>query len=150
MRTLIAGLSAAAAVAAAAAVIGPVSAMAESSASPTKSTTHVLNLTTKMVAFAPIDVPPAGPSAGDGMAIVGHVFAGSKRDGLATAHCMATHVKNPALMICTIDYALRRGLIATTAYSSNGGATQTLVIVGGTGAYAGVRGYGTLKPTSAG
>jgi hypothetical protein len=56
------------------------------------------------------------------------------------------------LRICTVDYALNNGLIATTGYidGSAESATVTLVVDGGTGAYAKARGYGHLQPTSTG
>ena len=47
---------------------------------------------------------------------------------------------------------LRNGLIVTSGYihGPGKGAPVTLVIDGGTGAFAGERGYGTLQPTAAG
>jgi hypothetical protein len=56
------------------------------------------------------------------------------------------------LRVCTVDYALANGLIVTSGYINGPGkdAPVTLVIDGGTGAYAGARGYGTLQPTATG
>ena len=51
-----------------------------------------------------------------------------------------------------MDYALDNGLIVTSGYINGPGqdAPVTLVIAGGTGAYAGAHGYGTLQPTATG
>jgi hypothetical protein len=52
----------------------------------------------------------------------------------------------------TVDYALNNGLIVTDGYINGPGqgAPVTLVVVGGTGAYAGASGYGRLQPTATG
>jgi hypothetical protein len=51
-----------------------------------------------------------------------------------------------------VDYALHNGLIVTSGYINGPGqdAPVTLAVVGGTGAYVGARGYGTLQPTATG
>jgi hypothetical protein len=111
-----------------------------------------LSFTTKMLSFAATDVPPQGLSAGDGYVIASAVTQDGTSDGLATAQCTFTSTNGPVLRICTIDYALGSGLLVTSGYINGPGqgAPVALVITGGTGAFANVRGYGTLQPTSTG
>ena len=80
----------------------------------------------------------------------GVVGAAPVRD--VQAACTWTVVKGPHLRVCTIDYAMNNGLIATTGFinSPAPGAPVTLVVEGGTGAFKDVRGYGKLQPTPTG
>jgi hypothetical protein len=105
-----------------------------------------------MIANKAIDVPPAGLSPGDYYVLAGRVTRHSRSDGLSTAQCTYTVTSGPVLRVCTIDYALNNGLIVTSGYINGAapGHPVTLVVAGGTGAYAGARGYGKLTPTSAG
>lgn len=68
------------------------------------------------------------------------------------ADCTFTDTKGPVLRVCTVDYALGNGLIVTSGYANGPGkaAPVTLVIDGGTGAYADAHGYGLLQPDATG
>ena len=46
-----------------------------------------LFLTTTMISYKAIDVPPAGLSPGDGYVLAGHVSRHGMADGLSTAQC---------------------------------------------------------------
>jgi hypothetical protein len=115
-------------------------------------TDPVLSFTTKMISYVPVGFTSGPPAAGDGYVIASKVTRYGVPDGLATAHCTFTDTKGPVLRVCTVDYALDNGLIITDGYINGPGqdAPVTLVIAGGTGAYADARGYGTLQPTAAG
>jgi allene oxide cyclase-like protein len=112
----------------------------------------VLSFTTKMLSFAPIGYTSGPPAAGDGYVIASKITANGAPDGFATASCTFTDTKGPMLRVCTVDYALNSGLIVTDGFINGPGADHpvTLVVVGGTGAYAGATGYGTLTPTTPG
>jgi len=111
-----------------------------------------LSFTTTMISYTPVNVGAAGLSPGDGYVLAGHVTRHGTADGLSTAHCTYTITTAPVLRICTVDYALNNGLITTSGYIDGPGksAPVTLVVNGGTGAFAGARGYGRLQPTPAG
>lgn len=111
-----------------------------------------LSFTTRMISYKAIDVAPAGLSAGDEYVLAGRVTRHSRPDGFSTAQCTYTITSGPVLRICTVDYALKNGLIITTGYidGAASGAAVTLVVDGGTGAYRNARGYGKLQPTSTG
>jgi len=114
---------------------------------PAAAASKVFAFTTTMKSFIPTVAPPKGLA---GFAIYSVAHRGGKVIGLATASCTTTYPKTPNLLLCTIDYSLSTGLIATSGFSNNGGASVTLVVMGGTGAFANVRGYGTLQPTAKG
>ena len=105
-----------------------------------------------MISYTPVNVGAAGLSPGDGYVLAGHVTRHGAADGLSTAQCTYTVTKAPVLRVCTVDYALDNGLITTSGYIDGPGksAPVTLVVNGGTGAFAGVHGYGRLQPTPAG
>jgi hypothetical protein len=105
-----------------------------------------------MISYKAIDVPPAGLSAGDEYVLVGRVTRHGRPDGLSTAQCTFTVTTGPVLRVCTVDYALKNGLIVTSGYinGSASAAAVTLVVDGGTGAYRNARGYGKLRPTTTG
>lgn len=111
-----------------------------------------ISFTTTMISYTPIDVAPAGLSPGDGYVLAGRVTRYGAADGLSTAACTYTITKGPVLRVCTVDYALDNGLITTSGYIDGPGksAPVTLVVTGGTGAFADARGYGRLQPTSTG
>jgi hypothetical protein len=111
-----------------------------------------ISFTTTMISYTAIDVAPGGLSPGDGYVLAGRVIRHGAADGLSTAQCTYTITKGPVLRICTVDYALNNGLIATSGYidGSAQGAPVTLVVDGGTGAFKNARGYGHLQPTSTG
>jgi len=147
MRKLTAILSAAAIV-----TIGAVAgAQTGASASPTAPLPS-LSLTTTMISFTPVTVASGPLKPGDGYVLAGRIMLHGKAEGLATAACTWTVVKGPHLRVCTIDYAMNNGLIATTGFinSPAPGAPVTLVVEGGTGAFKDVRGYGKLQPTPTG
>jgi len=112
----------------------------------------VLSFTTTMISYTPVGFTSGAPAAGDGYVIAGKVTRYGVPDGLSTAQCTFTDTHGPVLRVCTVDYALANGLIVTDGYINGPGqdAPVTLVIAGGTGAYADARGYGTLQPTAAG
>ena len=111
-----------------------------------------LSFTTTMISYTPVGFTSGAPKAGDGYVLAGKVTRHGAPDGLSTAQCTFTDTHGPVLRVCTVDYALDNGLIVTDGYINGPGqdARVTLVIVGGTGAYADARGYGTLQPTAAG
>jgi hypothetical protein len=111
-----------------------------------------ISFSTTMISYTAIDVAPAGPSPGDEYVLAGRVTRHGTADGLSTAQCTYTITKGPVLRICTVDYALANGLIVTSGYirGPGKGAPVTLVVDGGTGAFANARGYGHLQPTSTG
>lgn len=112
----------------------------------------ILSFTTTMTSYTPVNVAPGGLTAGDGYVLAGKVTRNGAPDGLSTAQCTYTVTTGPVLRVCTVDYALNDGLIVTSGYIDVPGksAPVTLVIDGGTGAYAGAQGYGTLQPTATG
>lgn len=111
-----------------------------------------LSFTTTMISYTPVNVGAAELSPGDGYVLAGHVTRHGAADGLSTAQCTYTITKPPVLRVCTVDYALDNGLITTSGYIDGPGksAPVTLVVNGGTGNFAGARGYGRLQPTPAG
>jgi len=150
MRKLIVKLSAAAMI-----VGGALAALQAAPAAPAAAAPSdpVLSFTTTMISYAAVTVTPGKLAAGDGYVIAGRVTTGyGAPDGLSTAQCTFTDTKGPVLRVCTVDYALDNGLIVTSGYINGPGqgARVTLVIAGGTGAYVGVHGYGTLRPTATG
>jgi hypothetical protein len=146
MRKLIVTLSAAAMIAA-----GTAAAL-QAGASAASGTDPVLSFTTTMISYTPVGFTSGPPASGDGYVIAGKVTRYGVPDGLSTAQCTFTDTKGPVLRVCTVDYALANGLIVTSGYINGPGqdAPVTLVIAGGTGAYAAARGYGTLQPPAAG
>jgi hypothetical protein len=119
---------------------------------PAASADPALSFTTTMLSYTAVNVTPGGLAAGDGYVIAGRVGGYGAPAGLSTAQCTFTDTKGPVLRVCTVDYALANGLIVTSGYINGPGkdAPVTLVIDGGTRAYAGARGYGTLQPTATG
>ncbi len=162
MRKPIAKLSAAA-IAAAAAVaalqagasagtMAPQPAGAFTTASSSAQFDPIVSFTTTMLSYTPVKVTPGPLAAGDGYVIAGKVIRFGAPDGLSTAQCTYTDTAGPVLRVCTVDYALANGLIVTSGYIDGPGqsAPVTLVVDGGTGAYANARGYGLLQPTATG
>ena len=165
MRKLVVTLSVSAAIAACAAglpAVAQASALAQtqvramtdggSAAVTARAAADPFSFSTKMNSFALIDMAPQGLSAGDGYVVSGLITRNGKSDGLATAQCTYTLAKSPVLRLCTVDYAFTNGLLVTSGFINGPaqGAPVTLVVVGGTGAFVNVRGYGTLQPTSTG
>jgi hypothetical protein len=158
MRKLIVKLSAAAMIAATcvAALQAGASAATYAHSDPgapaASGTDPTLSFTTTMLSYTPVGFTSGAPAAGDGYVIAGKVTRNGVPDGLSTAQCTFTDTHSPVLRVCTVDYALDNGLIVTDGYINGPGqdAPVTLVIVGGTGAYADAHGYGTLQPTTTG
>jgi hypothetical protein len=165
MRKLTAKLSAAAIIAvgavaalqtgASAATFAPHSDGALTTTTTTSATAQsgpVVSFTTTMLSYAPVNVTSGPLAAGDGYVIAGKVIRFGAPDGLSTAQCTYTDTAGPVLRVCTVDYALTNGLIVTSGYidGPGQGAPVTLVVDGGTGAYANARGYGLLQPTATG
>ena len=155
MRKLIVKVSAAAMIAAtgvAALQAGASAATYSHSAPGANAADPVLSFTTTMLSYTPVGYTSGAPKAGDGYVIAGKVIRYGVPDGLSTAQCTYTDTAGPVLRVCTVDYALNNGLIVTSGYihGPGQGAPVTLVVDGGTGAFAGERGYGTLQPTAAG
>ncbi len=160
MRKLIVKLSAAAMIAAGAVAALQASASATTSIIPgppagaaaASPANPVLSFTTTMISYTPVGFTSGAPTAGDGYVIAGKVSGYGAPHGLSTAQCTFTDTHGPVLRVCTVDYALANGLIVTDGYINGPGqdAPVTLVVAGGTGAYADARGYGTLQPTAAG
>ena len=119
---------------------------------PATGTDPILSFTTTMISYTPVNVVPGPLAPGDGYVLAGQVTRFGDPDGLSTAQCTYTDTAGPVLRVCTVDYALNNGLIVTSGYihGPGKGAPVTLVVDGGTGAFAGERGYGTLQPTAAG
>jgi hypothetical protein len=162
MRSFIAKLSATAVIAAGAvaalqagAIAGTFAPHADgavTAASASAPSDRVVSFTTTMLSYTPVNVTPGPLAAGDGYVIAGQVSRFGAPDGLSTAQCTYTDTAGPVLRVCTVDYALTNGLIVTSGYIDGPGqsAPVTLVVDGGTGAYANARGYGLLQPTATG
>ena len=157
MRKITAALSAAAVIAAGAVVGLQGGAQASPGRTPSShaaapAVAPAISFTTTMASYTPVTVAPGALKPGDGYVLSGRVRLHGKTVGLSTASCVYTTVKSPELRICSIDYTIGAALIATTGFidSTNPGAAVTLVVEGGTGAYADDRGYGILTPTNAG
>ena len=146
------GAAAALQVGASAGTSAPHSGGAVTTASASAPSDPVVSFTTTMLSYTPVNVTPGPLAAGDGYVIAGKVIRFGAPDGLSTAQCTYTDTAGPVLRVCTVDYALTNGLIVTSGYIDGPGkdAPVTLVVDGGTGAYAGARGYGMLQPTATG
>ncbi|HZU76294.1 MAG TPA: hypothetical protein VFA70_05985 [Dehalococcoidia bacterium] len=107
-----------------------------------------LDLTSTMTSFRlavgakPAGAKPAHPSAGDLGYITGKLFKGGRAFGRYTGVCAQLHGGNQQ---CTFVLGLPDGqIISTAGYGPgmNTGNTAQEAIVGGSGAYEGVRGQG--------
>ena len=107
-----------------------------------------LNFTNKMDTFAPIDVPPTGPSAGDQFLISSHVVAGGS--GRTAATCQLITLSRGGIRLCEIDFMLSGGTITTRGTTDTAATPTHLVVTGGSGKYVGAQGSGTLTPTATG
>ncbi len=108
-----------------------------------------LNFTNALDTLAPIDVAPAGPSAGDSFYVYSHVVSGDV-SGNTAASCTVVSTLDPGVKQCEVDFLTTRGTITTRGLTDNAGTLVQLVITGGTGAFAGAFGDGTLTPTPTG
>ncbi len=107
-----------------------------------------LSFTNKLDTQQPVDAAPAGPSAGDSFYVSSHVVSGAH--GRTAASCTVVTTAAPGLKQCEVDFILARGTITTRALTDNANLKVRLVVTGGTGAYAGRSGSGTLTPTAMG
>jgi hypothetical protein len=128
------------AVLAAAATIGATSA----SADPVRTVTFVNHLDS----LTPVDVAPAGPSAGDQFYIDSHVVSGDVT-GRTSAACVVVKVASGGLRQCEVDFLTPAGIITTRGIQPALAPTTPvrLVVTGGRGQFAGASGGGTLTPT---
>ena len=70
--------------------------------------------------------------------------------GRTAAGCSVTSLAGAGVQQCSIDFLAGRGTIATHGVTDTSRAVVHLVVVGGTGAFAGRSGSGTLTPTPSG
>ncbi|MGI8721550.1 MAG: hypothetical protein ACR2JG_04925 [Geodermatophilaceae bacterium] len=110
---------------------------------------RTLNFTNVLDTLTPVDVAPAGPSAGDAFYVYSHVASGDV-SGHTAASCVTVSVLDPGIKQCEVDFLTTRGTITTRGITNSVGAVVALVITGGTGSYAGTFGEGTLTPTPTG
>jgi hypothetical protein len=140
MRTTRIALLAAAAVAAAAATAGTGTAAAD----PARTVTF----TNQLDVMTPVDVAPTGPSAGDQFYIDSHIVSGDGT-GRTAAACVLAKPHGGGLRLCEIDIMLSNGTITMRGIVPGLAPTTPvrLVVTGGSGAFFGVSGAGTLTPT---
>ena len=119
---------------------------ATQSASAQERTT--LSFTNKLDTQQPVDAAPSGPSAGDSFYVSSHAVSGAR--GRTAASCTVVTTAGPGIKQCEVDFILARGTITTRALTDNANLKVQLVVTGGTGAYAGTSGRGTLTPTMTG
>lgn len=122
---------------------------AESSQDASAHVTRTLNFTNALDTLSPIDVAPAGPSAGDAFYVFSHTVSGDV-SGRTAAGCVVASVLAPGVKQCEVDFILTQGTITTRGLTNSAGAVVQLIVTGGTGSYAGVSGDGTLTPTPTG
>lgn len=70
--------------------------------------------------------------------------------GRTAASCVVTSLAGGGVQQCSIDFLAGRGTISTHGTTDTAHTVVRLVVVGGTGAYAGRSGSGTLTPTPTG
>ena len=92
------------------------SALPTGATSAARPASRTLSFRTRMCSYAPTPGAWTKPSAGDGYVISGRVIRHGKTGGLSTAQCTFTVTSGPVLRVCTVDYALNNGLIATSGY----------------------------------
>jgi hypothetical protein len=107
-----------------------------------------LTFTNKLDTQQPVDVAPAGPSAGDSFYVSSHVVSGAR--GQTAASCTVISTVGKGVKQCEVDFVLAKGTITTRALTDNANTTVRLIVSGGTGSYAGKSGRGTLTPTMTG
>lgn len=94
-----------------------------------------LHTTAKLTSAHRVDLPPRGPSSGDMTTFAGRLL-GPDLTGRYQAYCVSVPGTRQA---CSITYTVRGGQIAAQA-SYGEGSTALTPIVGGSGAYAVMRG----------
>ena len=109
----------------------------------------VISFTAKRETVHQIDVAPAGPSIGDETLIGGKIVNGNAR-GYTSAQCVTVTTEDHNIAQCEVDFLFQHGTILTLGTSTDTSPAVSLVIVGGTGSYAGAAGSGSLRPTSSG
>jgi len=108
-----------------------------------------LTFTNALDTLAPVDVEPPGPSAGDSFYVYSHVVSGDV-SGHTAASCTVASTLDPGVKQCEVDFLTTHGTITTRGLTDNAGTLVQLVVTGGTGAFAGAFGDGTLTPTPTG
>lgn len=117
-----------------------------SSATPASSTIRFSNT---------IDGPPTAVDVGaPGLSVGDTYFISSTMRGPLTgrtaASCAITSLAGAGVQQCSIDFLAGRGTIATHGLTDSARQVVRLVVVGGTGAFSGRTGSGTLTPTPTG
>ncbi len=102
-----------------------------------------------------IDGPPTQIDTGaPGLSVGDSYFISSTMrgplSGRTAASCAVTSLGGTGVQQCSIDFLAGRGTIATHAVTDTAHTVVHLVVVGGTGAFAGRTGSGTLTPTPTG
>lgn len=127
---------------------------AASAASTASSTAVVFHLVEKDSSFHLVDNPPLqgpnrAPTAGDQFVFVSTLWTRSgKRAGTLRATCAVTEGGQQGATTCYGTFGLRGGQLEGMATVLGDAKVTNIAIVGGTGAYAGVR--GTVKSVSRG
>ena len=124
------------------------SAVSSASASPGPER-RTLSFTNAIDSFTPLDLGPAGPSAGDQFLVASHIVSGNVTGGTA-ASCQVVTTAGPGVKQCEVDFQLAKGTVTTRGLTDTAQVSVTLVVTGGTGRYAGAHGSGTLTPTATG
>jgi hypothetical protein len=138
-RTAAVGIGAVAAAAAATLYVMP---------SATAANARTLRLTSHLDTLQPVDVAPAGPSAGDSFYVGSHIVLGAQ--GRIGAACTLVTASQGGIKQCEVDFVLARGTITTRGLTDNAGTLVHLIVIGGTARFAHTRGSGTLVPTPTG
>lgn len=107
-----------------------------------------LKFTNQLDTQQPVDVAPAGPSAGDSFYVGSHIVSGGT--GRTAASCTVVTTADGGIKQCEVDFILKQGTITTRALTDNANAQVRLVVTGGTGKFAGRSGSGSLTPTPTG
>jgi hypothetical protein len=127
---------------------GLVAALAVSPAAAQRPAERTMSLIARDASFHAIDNPPrqgleAPPLAGDVFVFEQHLFTrADRRAGTFNAWCVATSGGERGRYVCTGTYALAGGTIMAQAVLVGEGAPR-IAVTGGTGSYAGARGYVT-------
>ncbi len=124
------------------------SAVSSASASPGNDR-RTLSFTNAIDSLAPLDLGPAGPSAGDQFFVASHVVSGNV-GGTTAASCQVVTTAGSGVRLCEVDFHLTDGIITTRGLTNTAQQSVTLVITGGTGRYTDAQGSGTLVPTATG
>ena len=124
--------------------------LAQSSANAADGRGHHLRFTNTIAGPpTPLDLGTPGPSLGDAY-YIRSAITGGDLTGRTSASCVISSLDGPGVHQCSIDFLTPRGVLSTHAVTDNARKLVTLVVIGGTGQFAGSRGAGTLTPTPTG